>query len=125
VKRLEIEKRYARLEQMNATLSEQVTQLTKTVEQLHLENVQREAILRGRIRTLEKELSERELRCECKKLRISLNEEHFHKEMKNRYIDGVKKRVQKRECKRRYMESHYKFMINELCGELRKAKSSA
>jgi hypothetical protein len=59
VKLLEIEQRSARLQQMGSTLSEQVTQLTKTMEQQNLENVQRKAILRGRIRKLEKELSER------------------------------------------------------------------
>jgi ATP-dependent Lon protease len=125
VKYLETEKRYARLERMNATLSEQVTQLTNTMEQQYLENVQREAILCDQIRKLEKEMAERKLRCECDKLRIRLNKELFHKEMEKRYVDGVKKRNRKEECKRRYVEGHYKFMIEELRGELRKSKSRA
>jgi ATP-dependent Lon protease len=125
VKYLETEERYARLEGMNTTLSEQVTQLTNKMEIQYLENVQREAILCDQIRKLEKELAERKLRCECDKLRIRLNKELFHKEIKKRYIDGVKKRNQKEECKSRYVEGHYGFMIKELCGERRKSKSRA
>jgi ATP-dependent Lon protease len=122
VKYLETEKSYARLERMNATLSKQVTQLRNTLKQQYLENVQREATLCDQIRKLEKELAERKLRCKCDKLRIRLNKELFHKEMKKRYIDGLKKRNQKEECKRRYVEGHYQFMIKELRGELHKSK---
>jgi hypothetical protein len=88
-----------------------LAELEEIIEELHAEKVQVEATLHGRIR---------ELRCQCKKLHIILKEEHFHKEIANRYIEGLEKTVLEQEWEKGYVEAYYKCMINELCGKLRK-----